>query len=101
MNLATGAPTITSSLTTTGTEEGSFSYTIKANNSPTSFWASSLPIGLTVNTNTGAITGTPLYAGNYSVPLFAANAWGVGTATLQLTLGNLSIRGLAITHVMP
>ncbi|HWD91580.1 MAG TPA: putative Ig domain-containing protein, partial [Verrucomicrobiae bacterium] len=99
LNLATGAPGITSSLTARGMEEKNFSYTIKANNSPTSFWAQDLPIGLTVNTNTGAITGTPLYAGIYTVPLFAANAWGVGTATLQLSLTNLVAGGLAITDV--
>ncbi len=101
ITLSTGAPAITSSLTAKGSEETNFSYTIKANNTPTSFWATSLPIGLTVNTNTGAITGIPLYAGNYSVPLFAANAWGVGTATLQLNITNLVIADLAITNVMP
>jgi hypothetical protein len=100
LHLASGAPSITSSLTAKGMEEGSFSYTIKANNSPTSFSAASLPIGLTVNTNTGVISGTPLYAGNYSVQLFAANAWGVGTATLQLSLTNLVVSGLAIQDVM-
>lgn len=101
LNLATGAPVITSSLAAAGMEEGSFSYTITANNSPTSFWAQDLPIGVTVNTNTGAITGTPLYAGDYSVPLFAANAWGVGTATLQLTVTNLAVSDLFITNVVP
>lgn len=101
LNLATSAPVITSSPAAIATEEGSFSYTITASNSPTSFWAQNLPFGVTVNTNTGAITGTPLYAGNYSVPLFAANAWGVGTATLQLTVTNLAVSGLFITNVVP
>lgn len=100
LNLSSGAPVITSSLAATAMEEGSLSYTIIASNSPTSFWAQDLPFGVTVNTNTGAITGTPLYAGNYSVPLFAANAWGVGTATLQLTITNLAVSGLSITNVM-
>jgi hypothetical protein len=101
VTLATGAPAITSSLAAKGMEEGNFNYTIKGNNSPTSFWAQDLPVGLTVNTNTGAVTGRPLYAGIYSVPLFAANAWGVGTATLQLTVTNLVVSGLSITNVMP
>ena len=100
LNLATGAPVITGSLTAKGMEENFFSYTIKAINLPTSFWAQNLPVGLTVNTNTGAITGTPLYAGIYSVPLFAANAWGVGTATLQMNLTNLVVGNLAIADVM-
>ena len=99
VTLANGAPAITSALTAKGTEEGDFSYTIKANNTPTSFWATALPMGLTVNTNTGAITGIPLYAGLYSVPMFAANAWGVGTATLQLNVTNMVVGGLAIADV--
>ncbi|MGC9943646.1 MAG: putative Ig domain-containing protein [Verrucomicrobiota bacterium] len=101
MNLATGTPVITSQLNATGGEEQlGFDYIITANNSPVTFWASNLPMGLAVNTNTGAITGTPLYAGNYAIPLFAANAWGVGTATLQLTVANKTISNLFIADVM-
>ncbi len=99
ITLATNVPVITSALTASGTEEGNFSYTIKANNTPNSFWATSLPIGLTVNTNTGVISGIPLYAGNYSVPIFAANGYGVGSNTLQLTVGNLQVTGLSVTNV--
>jgi PKD repeat protein len=100
LNLASGAPGITSRLTAIGLEQQpAFIYTIRASNSPTAFWASALPTGLTVNTNTGVITGSPLYAGNYNVPLFAANAWGVGMATLQLDITNVSITGLVIANV--
>ncbi len=99
VNISTGAPAITSALTATAPEEGLLNYTIKANNSPTSFWATGLPFGANMNTNTGAITGIPIYAGSYSVQLYAANAWGVGTATLQLTVDNKTITGLAIADV--
>lgn len=98
LNLTNAVPVITNSLTATGTEnQTDFLFTIKANNSPTMFWAENLPTGLTINTNTGDITGTPLYAGAYSIPIFAANAWGAGSAILQLTINNLTITGLAIT----
>jgi hypothetical protein len=101
LNLATGQPVITSSLNATGGEEQmGFAYTIEASDSPATFWADNLPVGLIVNTNTGAITGTPLYAGDYAVPLFAANAWGVGTAILQLTVSNLVVTNLVIADVM-
>lgn len=101
LNLASGAPGITSALTALGTEEQvNFRYVITASNSPTAFWADNLPTGLSVNTNTGAITGAPLYAGNYVVPLHAANAWGVGTAVLQLAINNRGISSLVITNVM-
>jgi hypothetical protein len=101
-NIASGVPAITSSLNVTGGEEQpNFDYLITANNTPNAIWASGLPAGLTVNTNTGEIAGSPLYAGSYNIPLFAANAWGVGTATLQLTITNMAITNLVITNVMP
>ncbi len=101
MNLGTGLPVITSSLNATGAEEQmGFAYNITAGHSPVTFWAANLPTGLTVNTNTGAITGTPIYAGEYAVSLFAANAWGVGTATLQLTITDMAITNLVIAQVM-
>ena len=100
LNLATGAPVITSSLNAAGAEEQiGFDYTITASNSPATFWAANLPMGLTVNPNTGDIAGTPLYAGNYTIPISAANAWGVGTATLQLAITNMVVSELLITNV--
>lgn len=99
-NLVTGVPVITSSLNVTDVEENEdFQYIITATNLPTVFWASNLPTGLMVNTNTGEITGFPLYAGNYSVPLFAANAWGVGSAILQLDITNKTIANLVVTNL--
>ena len=101
MNLSTAMPVITSALLAGGAEEQpGFAYTIRANNSPQSYGASGLPMGLTVNTNTGTISGTPLYAGNYAVQLSAANAWGVGTATLQLVIKNTTITNLVVGDVL-
>jgi hypothetical protein len=52
------APAITSQLTRTVNQGQSVSYTITATNSPTSFGASGLPAGLSVNTSNGVISGT-------------------------------------------
>jgi hypothetical protein len=82
------SPSITSSLTATGTAGSAFSYQIAASNSPTSFNASGLPAGLSVNTSTGLISGTPSAPGTSSVTLSATNANGTGTATLALTIGS-------------
>ncbi len=79
-------PVITSATTATGMAGSAFSYQITASNSPTSFAATGLPGGLTVNTTTGAITGTPAAAGVSSVTISAANTAGTGTATLALTV---------------
>ena len=83
-NVAT--PVITSATTATGQVGVAFSYQITASNSPTSYSASNLPAGLSVNTSTGAISGTPTAGGTSSVTIGATNAGGPGTATLSLTV---------------
>src|SRR5208337_4721892 len=52
-------PVITSSDTASGTVGTAFSYQITATNTPTSFGALGLPTGLTVDTVSGVISGTP------------------------------------------
>ena len=91
-------PSITSALTASATYGTSFTYQITADNSPTSFNAVNLPTGLTINTVTGEISGTPTAApGTYSVGLVATNAGGDGTATLSLSIAakGLTIDGIA------
>src|SRR5437763_904871 len=88
--LAAPKPVITSPLTATGQVGVAFSYQITATNSPTSYGATGLPSGLTVNTSTGLISGTPAVgtdaASPYSVTISATNAGGTGSATLTLTI---------------
>ncbi len=79
-------PAITSPLTSYGTVGASYSYQITASNSPTSFNATGLPAGLSVNINTGVISGTPATAGTSTVTLSATHAAGIGSATLALTI---------------
>ncbi len=80
------APVITSATTASGTVGGAFSYQIAATNSPISFTATGLPAGLTVNTRTGLISGTPTAAGTSTVTLSATNGTGTGNATLTLSV---------------
>ena len=81
---------ITSASAATGTVNSAFSYQITASNSPTSYNATGLPSGLSVNTSSGAITGTPTASGTSSVSLKAINTGGTGTATLALTVNPAS-----------
>jgi hypothetical protein len=82
----TAPPVIASGLTASGMVSLPFSYTITATNSPTSFNATGLPAGLSVDTTSGAISGTPTAPGTFNVAVSATNAKGTGTATLTLTI---------------
>lgn len=100
LTIVSSVPVITSPTSAAGSEnQGGFRYTIRATDSPTLFGASGLPLGLSVDTTSGAITGTPLYAGTFTVPIWAINAWGTGSTNLVLNISHAPIGGLAITDV--
>jgi len=61
-----------------------FSYQIVATNSPTSYGATGLPGGLSVDTGTGLISGAPTISGTSSVTISASNPSGTGSATLTI-----------------
>jgi hypothetical protein len=80
-------PVITSALTATGNAEQPFSYQITANNGPfTSFAASGLPAGLSINTATGVISGTPGATFSGDVTITASNSAGGDSRTLRLVI---------------
>lgn len=78
---APATPKITSALSAGGRVGTAFSYQITATETPTSFTTDQLPAGLTLNSSTGVITGTPTASGTTSVQLRAANAAGLGQAS--------------------
>jgi PKD repeat protein len=83
---AVARPVISSALTASGQVGVAYSYAIIASNAPTTFNATGLPAGLSVNTATGIISGAPTASGNYSINIAAANAYGTDTRTLNLAL---------------
>ena len=77
-------PVISSSQSATATQGSPFTYQIAASNAPTSFNATNLPSGLSVDPVTGLISGTPTGEGYFTVQISATNASGTATANLQL-----------------
>ena len=100
LTIASSIPAITSVRTASWTENRSgFSYTIRASNSPTTYGALNLPLGLILNPTTGVISGTPWYGGTFTVPVWAANAWGTGTTNVVMTFSYATLGDLSITNV--
>jgi len=79
-------PAITSALTANGLTGIPFTYQIVASNTPTSYSASGLPVGLSINSATGLISGTPGSPGTSEVLLTATNASGSASQSLTLTI---------------
>ena len=85
-SVVAGAPVISSATTANTAPGAAFSYQMTATNNPTSFGATNLPAGLTINNNTGLISGTPSNAGAFIVPINANNAAGSGQAELTIVV---------------
>jgi hypothetical protein len=79
-------PVITSALSTQVSAPDSLRYQITATNNPTSFNATGLPAGLTVDKGTGVISGAPTSVGTNNVAITATNAAGSASANLVLTV---------------
>jgi hypothetical protein len=63
-----------------------FNYVISASNSPTSYSATGLPTGLSVDASNGLISGIPTQLGTFYVTVNAFNAAGEGSGSLTLTV---------------
>ncbi len=80
-------PSITSGSTASGKVGDAFSYTVTASGgTPMTFNATNLPSGLTFNSTTATISGTPTTAGTFDVALTAQNQCGVSNLGLRITI---------------
>lgn len=83
---ASSAPVITSGGTAGAMVGQPFGYTITATNAPTSFGATGLPSGLTIDTASGVISGTPTVTGSFPITITATNGFGTGSSVLTLSV---------------
>jgi len=77
---------VTSALAANGTVGVAFSYQILANATVTSYSASGLPAGLSLNSSTGLISGSPTSVGATSVVIGVTGSSGSTSTTLALTI---------------
>lgn len=79
-----GVPAIASPMTVNAATGSTFFYRVKATNATTTYAASGLPAGLTIDPGTGLVSGQPTQTGTFAVNLSATNAYGTTSATLTL-----------------
>jgi len=85
-NAVATPPVITSILSGFGSTSDAFCYQIRASGNPTSFGATGLPAGLTLDVASGVISGTPTVTGIFPVTISATNSTGTGSNTLTLVI---------------
>ncbi len=87
-NSSGNKPVISSAATASGTVNIAFAgYTITASNTPTSYaLTGNIPAGLSINTTTGVISGTPTASGTFVDTVKATNASGTGSQVLTITI---------------
>ena len=80
------SPGITSPTSATAVRGLPFRYQITADKTVTGFGATGLPSGLSVDTASGKIIGTPTVSGSFAVTLSARNSSGTGSSILNLNV---------------
>lgn len=80
------SPVITSNPEMVAINGKPLSFQVTADNNPTSFDATGLPPGLSINALSGVISGTPTQSGTYTATISATNSTGTGYANLTITV---------------
>jgi len=81
-------PSIVSPLSVPGKQGQPFTYKISALHSPVSFDAGNLPLGLTITSTNGVVSGVPLDSGTFGPWITAFNACTNDTETLVITFAS-------------
>lgn len=96
------APSITSGGTASGAyRNGGFSYIITASGGAVTFGASGLPSGLSFDSGSGAISGTPTQSGTFNATITATDAVGNTDSdplTVTISPAGLTVTGLSASN---
>lgn len=93
-------PTIITTSLLNGNVWQPYSVTLSATGTDSIIWSlangSKLPNGLTLNENTGEISGTPIAEGTSTFTITATNHWGSDDKELSLTIGKIAVIGVSL-----
>lgn len=92
-------PTITTTSLSNGTVKEAYNATLVADGTTPIKWSvgnGTLPNGLTLNENTGEISGTPTAEGTSTFTITATNNYGSDDKELTLTIGKIAVTGVSL-----
>lgn len=92
-------PTITTTSLSNGTVKEAYNAILVADGTTPIKWSvgnGTLPNGLTLNENTGEISGTPTAEGTSTFTITATNHWGSDDKELSLTIGKIAVIGVSL-----
>jgi len=93
LTIASPTPGIYSAPSALGYIGTPFTFAVQANNGPTSYGAAGLPVGFSIDPETGLITGIPSMVGEDTFTVFATNSYGFGKAGLRLNVREVATWG--------
>lgn len=94
--ISTALPEISGPLSANGKLDDSFSYSIDASENPYYYDATGLPAGLSIDNETGEISGIPTEKGTFDVTVKALNVMGEDIRTLTISISDI-ITGIDAT----